>query len=177
MKHLDNQRQSTEFYVSIDKLKKILQFYIRLFSTFFYFTAFINMQELNKKLKKKAQYERFSQTILPNDWKQEAKKRPRNERNIWRFYIIQLLLRTILDVFFTWLQFKIYPFRFIVPEVYICGGEMPETRADPCPHKVDCFVSRPMEKTVFFLYFYIVAAICLIINIVELWYIGFYRLR
>ena len=135
------------------------------------------MQELNKKLKKKAQYERFSQTILPNDWKQEAKKRPRNERNIWRFYIIQLLLRTILDVFFTWLQFRIYPFSFIVPEVYICGGEMPETRADPCPHKVDCFVSRPMEKTVFFLYFYIVSGICLIINIVELWYIGFYRLR
>ena len=141
------------------------QYIITVFN-FFHFVAYTNVDKLIVKSKKEEKFDRFNRTILPNDWRQEAKKRPRNEKNIWRFYICQLFFRTIFDAGFIYLQYRIYPYKFIIPEKYIC-------EADPCPHRVDCFVSRPTEKTVFFIYFYIVAILCMIINILEVFYIGF----
>ena len=61
-------------------------------------------------------------------------------------------------------------FRFIVPEVFVCAEA-------PCPHKVDCFISRPTEKTIFFNYKYGIAILTCLINILEVWYIGWIRIR
>ncbi|XP_067112288.1 gap junction protein alpha 4 [Osmerus mordax] len=42
---------------------------------------------------------------------------------------------------------------------------------DPCPHMVDCFVSRPTEKTIFTIYTQVIAAISLLLNLVELFHL------
>lgn len=139
--------------------------------------ATVELAAMNKRLKKYDQYDRFNKTILPNDWRAEAKKRPRNERNIWRCYLFQLISRTILDVVFVYLQWSIYPYKYTIPELYVCGDPYDDTITYPCRHQVDCFVSRPYEKTVFFIYFYVVAGMCFCLNIFEFYYIGFNRIR
>ncbi|KAG7255557.1 hypothetical protein CRUP_005067 [Coryphaenoides rupestris] len=39
----------------------------------------------------------------------------------------------------------------------------------PCPNKVDCFISRPTEKTIFTIF--MVSAICMVLNVAELAYL------
>ena len=80
----------------------------------------------------------------------------------WRF---KVLLRTLLDCLFIWLQWEIYPYKAVIPEVFEC------TRV-PCPHTVECWPSRVKEKTIFFHYMYIAAIITCLINLAELFYIG-----
>ena len=46
-----------------------------------------------------------------------------------------------MEVVFSVVQFNIYVFKFWVPELFKCSRW-------PCPNVVDCFVSRPKEKTV-----------------------------
>ena len=74
-------------------------------------------------------------------------------------------MRTVLDIVFIWLQWEIYPYKAIIPEVFEC------TRA-PCPHTVECWPSRVKEKTIFFHYMYIAASITCLINVAEICYIG-----
>jgi len=76
-----------------------------------------------------------------------------------------VFVRTILDIVFIWLQWRIYPYKAVIPEVFKC------TR-DPCPHTVECWPSRVKEKTIFFHYMYISAIITCLINVAEMCYIG-----
>lgn len=41
----------------------------------------------------------------------------------------------------------------------------------PCPNKVDCFISRPTEKTVFTIFMVASSAICMVLNVAELFYL------
>ncbi|KAM7372954.1 hypothetical protein PAMP_007842 [Pampus punctatissimus] len=43
-----------------------------------------------------------------------------------------------------------------------------ECTGNPCPHTVDCFVSRPTEKTIFTIYTQVIAVISLLLNLIEL---------
>ena len=79
--------------------------------------------------------------------------------------VTQVFLRTVLDVIFIWMQWQIYPYKAIIPEVFECTRK-------PCPHTVECWPSRVKEKTIFFHYMYIVACITCLINVAELCYIG-----
>ncbi|KAF2987664.1 hypothetical protein EK904_013938 [Melospiza melodia maxima] len=47
----------------------------------------------------------------------------------------------------------------------------------PCPHTVDCFVSRPTEKTIFLLVMYVVSCLCLLLNMCEMFHLGFGTIR
>ena len=49
--------------------------------------------------------------------------------------------RLIMEVVFSVVQFHIYVYKFWIPELFKCSRW-------PCPNVVDCFVSRPKEKTV-----------------------------
>ncbi|KAK2828448.1 hypothetical protein Q5P01_019482 [Channa striata] len=43
----------------------------------------------------------------------------------------------------------------------------------PCPNVVNCYISRPTEKTVFILFMLAVACISLLLNLVEMYHLGF----
>ena len=67
---------------------------------------------------------------------------------LYKLYIIILVMvRTIIEAAFLWLQF--YLFGFEVPMVYNC-------HARPCPTVTECWVSRAYEKTIFLYFMFII---------------------
>ncbi|XP_061822081.1 gap junction gamma-1 protein-like isoform X1 [Nerophis lumbriciformis] len=82
---------------------------------------------------------------------------------LMRIYIFQLIARSVLEVAFLGVQYKLYG--FAVPTTYMCS-------VLPCPHNVDCFISRPTEKTIFLLIMYTVSLLCLVLNIWEMLHLG-----
>ncbi|XP_026171370.1 gap junction gamma-1 protein-like [Mastacembelus armatus] len=85
------------------------------------------------------------------------------EDGLMRMYVFQLLVRFSLEVAFLFGQYALYG--FAVPATYVCS-------VLPCPHSVNCFVSRPTEKTIFLLIMYMVSGLCLALNIWEMIHLG-----
>lgn len=85
------------------------------------------------------------------------------EDGLMQIYVLQLLTRSLLEVAFLCGQYALYG--FAVPATYVCSDL-------PCPHSVDCFVSRPTEKTIFLLIMYTVSLLCLTLNIWEMLHLG-----
>lgn len=95
---------------------------------------------------------------LRHDGRQRIK-----EDGLMRIYVLQLLARFLLEVAFLCGQYALYG--FAVPATYVCSDL-------PCPNSVNCFVSRPTEKTIFLLIMYIVSLLCLALNIWEMLHLG-----
>ncbi|XP_041829540.1 gap junction gamma-1 protein-like [Melanotaenia boesemani] len=85
------------------------------------------------------------------------------EDGLMHIYVLQLFVRSVLEVAFLCGQYALYG--FAVPANYVCSTL-------PCPHTVDCFVSRPTEKTIFLRMMYAVSLLCLVLNIWELLHLG-----
>uniref|UniRef100_A0A3Q1I7P9 Gap junction protein n=1 Tax=Anabas testudineus TaxID=64144 RepID=A0A3Q1I7P9_ANATE len=92
----------------------------------------------------------------------DGRKRIRDE-GLMRVYVLQLVTRTVLEAGFLAGQYLLYGFR--VTPVFVCSGK-------PCPHSVDCFVSRPTEKTIFLRIMYGVTVLCLTLNVWEMLHLG-----
>lgn len=61
-------------------------------------------------------------------------------------------------------------YKWTVPEFYECIRY-------PCPKIVECYISRPMEKTIFLYFMLAVSAICILLNFLELNYLGLQKLK
>ncbi|KAM6893429.1 gap junction gamma-1 protein-like [Xenentodon cancila] len=85
-----------------------------------------------------------------------------------KVYVCQLLWRSAFEIGFLFGQYVLYGFK-VMPS-YVC------TRV-PCPHTVDCFVSRPTEKTIFLLVMYVVSFLCLLLTILEMIHLGVSGIR
>ncbi|XP_029364132.1 gap junction gamma-1 protein isoform X2 [Echeneis naucrates] len=92
----------------------------------------------------------------------DGRKRIQDE-GLMRVYVLQLVSRTVLEAGFLTGQYLLYGFR--VTPVFVCSGK-------PCPHSVDCFVSRPTEKTIFLRIMYGVTVLCLVLNVWEMLHLG-----
>lgn len=75
-------------------------------------------------------------------------------------YALSILVKVILEAGFILGLWFLYD-GFILAPKFECNGS-------PCPHTVDCFVSRPTEKTIFTIYTQVIAAISLLLNLIEL---------
>ncbi|XP_014409541.1 gap junction alpha-10 protein [Camelus ferus] len=80
-----------------------------------------------------------------------------------RTYVLHILTRSVLEVGFMIGQYILYGFQ--VQPLYKCTQP-------PCPNAVDCFVSRPTEKTIFMLFMYSIASISLFLNVLEILHLG-----
>ncbi|KPP79846.1 connexin 43-like [Scleropages formosus] len=85
-----------------------------------------------------------------------------------RTYIASIVFKSVTEVGFLAIQWYIYGFRLAA--VYTCERW-------PCPHKVDCFLSRPTEKTIFILFMLVVSLVSLLVNMVELIYVLVKRIK
>nr|XP_058147556.1 gap junction alpha-1 protein-like [Dasypus novemcinctus]VZQ70957.1 TPA: connexin K1 [Dasypus novemcinctus] len=74
-------------------------------------------------------------------------------------YIISIFFKSVFEVTFLLIQWYIYGFS--LSAVYTC-------KRDPCPHQVDCFLSRPTEKSIFIIFMLVVSLVSLTLNIIEL---------
>ncbi|XP_062406756.1 gap junction alpha-1 protein [Sardina pilchardus] len=85
-----------------------------------------------------------------------------------RTYIVSILFKSLFEVGFLVIQW--YMYGFTLNAVYTCERV-------PCPHRVDCFLSRPTEKTVFIIFMLVVSLVSLALNVVELFYVFFKRIK
>uniref|UniRef100_UPI003590294D gap junction beta-2 protein-like n=1 Tax=Myxine glutinosa TaxID=7769 RepID=UPI003590294D len=75
-------------------------------------------------------------------------------------YMLSLSSRICFEVGFTWSFYQIYDGFTLLPLV--------KCSVTPCPHTVDCFVSRPMEKTIFNYFMFTGSVLCTLLATAEL---------
>uniref|UniRef100_A0A3Q2ZUC9 Gap junction protein n=1 Tax=Kryptolebias marmoratus TaxID=37003 RepID=A0A3Q2ZUC9_KRYMA len=80
-----------------------------------------------------------------------------------RTYIFNIIFKTLFEVGFILGQYFLYGFH--LSPLYKC-------RRWPCPNTVDCFISRPTEKTIFIIFMLVVACISLVLNLLEIYHLG-----
>lgn len=80
-------------------------------------------------------------------------------------YMVQLLVKILLEVGFSVGQFYIFGSVFLVP-LFHC-------RREPCAELTgaQCLVPRPTEKTIFVLFMFAVSGVSVLLNIVEMFYL------
>ena len=76
-----------------------------------------------------------------------------------RTYVFNIIFKTLFEVGFIAGQYFLYGFE--LKPLYRCDRW-------PCPNTVDCFISRPTEKTVFILFMLAVACLSLLLNVLEI---------
>lgn len=82
--------------------------------------------------------------------------------SLLRTYVMHLVAKIVLEVLFLVGQYFLYG--FTLEARYVCTSF-------PCPHKVDCFLSRPTEKSVIIWFMLVAALVSLALSIVELVYL------
>uniref|UniRef100_A0A8C1L172 Gap junction protein n=1 Tax=Cyprinus carpio TaxID=7962 RepID=A0A8C1L172_CYPCA len=88
--------------------------------------------------------------------------------SLLRTYVAHIVTRSAVEVGFMTGQFVLYGFQ--LNPLYKCERE-------PCPNAVDCFVSRPTEKSVFMMFMQCIAAISLFLNILEIMHLGYKKFK
>ncbi|KAG7463789.1 hypothetical protein MATL_G00180380 [Megalops atlanticus] len=99
--------------------------------------------------------------------KHDGRRRIKRD-GLMKVYVLQLLSRIAFEVAFLFGQYVMYGFE--VAPSYVC-------RRSPCPHTVDCFVSRPTEKTIFLIIMYVVSLLCLSLTVLEILHLGVSGIR
>ncbi|XP_061082339.1 gap junction protein beta 8 [Conger conger] len=82
---------------------------------------------------------------------------------LWWTYTSSLFFRLVFEGGFMYVFYYIYD-GFQMPRLVKCAEW-------PCPNVVDCFISRPTEKTVFTIFMVASSAICMVLNVAELSYL------
>nr|XP_029500561.1 LOW QUALITY PROTEIN: gap junction beta-1 protein-like [Oncorhynchus nerka] len=114
-------------------------------------------RHINKKILKK------SGRASPKELEQIKYQKFAIAGALWWTYMISVLFRIVLEVCFLYIFYLIYPdfkmFRLVKCDSY------------PCPNTVDCFVSRPTEKTIFTVFMLSVSGVCVLLNLAEVAYL------
>ncbi|CBY20502.1 unnamed protein product [Oikopleura dioica] len=76
----------------------------------------------------------------------------------FRLYVVSTFVRLNLEFGFLYLQWHLFGFE--VPSTYKC-------KQNPCPNVVDCFPSRPQEKTIFLYFMFLFSILCCVLNVCE----------
>ncbi|CAI9553337.1 unnamed protein product [Staurois parvus] len=106
---------------------------------------------------------------IPSTPKKAAKSpKVKRQEGISRFYIIQVFFRNALEIGFLAGQYFLYGFS--VPPIFECDRY-------PCVKEVECYVSRPTEKTVFLVFMFAVSGICVLLNLAELNHLGWRKIK
>uniref|UniRef100_A0A668SAS1 Gap junction protein delta 3 n=1 Tax=Oreochromis aureus TaxID=47969 RepID=A0A668SAS1_OREAU len=80
------------------------------------------------------------------------------EKTLRALYIITLIFRIVAEIGFLFVQWHLYGFKV--------EAQFPCSRS-PCPLTVECYTSRPAEKTIFLLFYFAVGVISAFSSIVE----------
>ncbi|XP_008019866.2 gap junction alpha-3 protein [Chlorocebus sabaeus] len=98
----------------------------------------------------------------------EDRGRVRMAGALLRTYVFNIIFKTLLEVGFIAGQYFLYGFE--LKPLYRCDRW-------PCPNTVDCFISRPTEKTIFIIFMLAVACASLLLNMLEIYHLGWKKLK
>nr|XP_040028411.1 gap junction beta-2 protein-like isoform X3 [Gasterosteus aculeatus aculeatus]XP_040028424.1 gap junction beta-2 protein-like isoform X3 [Gasterosteus aculeatus aculeatus]XP_040028502.1 gap junction beta-2 protein-like isoform X3 [Gasterosteus aculeatus aculeatus] len=82
---------------------------------------------------------------------------------LWWTYACSLVCRLLFEGGFMYALYVVYD-GFQMPRLVQCDQW-------PCPNLVDCFISRPTEKTIFTVFMATASSICMVLNMAELAYL------
>ncbi|KAJ8372301.1 hypothetical protein AAFF_G00290870 [Aldrovandia affinis] len=85
-----------------------------------------------------------------------------------RTYVFNIIFKTLFEVGFILGQYFLYGFQ--LRPLYKCARW-------PCPNNVDCFISRPTEKTIFVIFMLVVACVSLLLNLLEIYHLGWKKVK
>lgn len=99
-----------------------------------------------------------------NEDRKETKlpKYPKLKGKLLGAYAVSIILKVLIEIGFIVGLWFLYG--FVIPAKYEC-------QRTPCPHTVDCFVSRPTEKTIFTIYIQAIALVSVLLNVIELFHL------
>uniref|UniRef100_A0A3Q3N4P0 Gap junction protein n=1 Tax=Mastacembelus armatus TaxID=205130 RepID=A0A3Q3N4P0_9TELE len=124
-------------------------------------------KKVKDRLKKQAELDGQSSLFLRRAYKIPKYTKSSGKINIrgrlLLSYVLHLIAKIVLEVLFIVGQYFLYG--FTLEARYVC------TRF-PCPHKVDCFLSRPTEKSVIIWFMLVSAFVSLALSLVELFYLS-----
>ncbi|TNM98629.1 gap junction alpha-3 protein-like [Takifugu flavidus] len=98
----------------------------------------------------------------------DEKGRVRLQGELLRTYVFNVIFKTLFEVGFIVAQYLLYGFE--LKPMYTCNRP-------PCPNVVNCYISRPTEKTIFIIFMLGVASISLLLNLIEVYHLGFTKCR
>ncbi|XP_062997648.1 gap junction alpha-3 protein-like [Elgaria multicarinata webbii] len=87
---------------------------------------------------------------------------------ILRTYICNVVFKALFEVGFILGQYVLYGFE--LKPLYTCSRW-------PCPNTVNCYISRPTEKTIFILFMLAVACLSFLLNVVEMYHVATTKCR
>ncbi|MEQ2264527.1 Gap junction beta-6 protein [Xenotaenia resolanae] len=82
---------------------------------------------------------------------------------LWWTYLCSLVFKMLFESVFMYALYVVYD-GFQMPRLVQCDQW-------PCPNLVDCFISRPTEKTIFTVFMATASSICMVLNLAELAYL------
>uniref|UniRef100_A0A8C3ATD8 Gap junction protein n=1 Tax=Cyclopterus lumpus TaxID=8103 RepID=A0A8C3ATD8_CYCLU len=123
-------------------------------------------KKMKERIKKQAELDDQASLFLRRSFKVPKYTKSTGKISIrgslLRSYGLHLVAKIILEVLFIAGQYFLYG--FTLQTRYIC-------HSFPCPHKVDCFLSRPTEKSVIIWFMLVSALVSLLLGVVELLYL------
>ncbi|XP_021262274.1 gap junction alpha-3 protein-like [Numida meleagris] len=87
---------------------------------------------------------------------------------ILRTYVCSVVFKALFEMGFIAGQYALYGLE--LKPLYTCSRW-------PCPNTVNCYISRPTEKTIFILFMLGVACVSLLLNLVEIYHLGLTKCR
>lgn len=112
-------------------------------------------------------YEYLAEKAELSCW-QEANGKIVLQGTLLNTYVCTILIRTAMEVAFMVGQYLLYG--IFLDTLHVC-------RRSPCPHPVNCYVSRPTEKNVFIVFMMAVAGLSLFLSLAELYHLGWKKIR
>ncbi|KAM8831641.1 connexin 32.3 [Spinachia spinachia] len=88
--------------------------------------------------------------------------------NLLGSYMTQLVFKIFIEAGFIVGQYYLYG--FVMVPMFPCSQT-------PCPFTVECYMSRPTEKTIFIIFMLVVACVSLFLNFLEVFYLLCKRVR
>ncbi|XP_005448248.1 gap junction delta-3 protein [Oreochromis niloticus] len=95
--------------------------------------------------------------------RKRSSRKNREGRALRALYIITVIFRIVGEIGFLFVQWRLYGFEV--------KAHFPCSRS-PCPLTVECFTSRPKEKTIFLLFYFAVGVLSAFSSVVEFFYVS-----
>ncbi|XP_074548056.1 gap junction alpha-10 protein-like [Halichoeres trimaculatus] len=112
-------------------------------------------------------HKRIEKELRRLEEQRKVKKAPLRG-SLLRTYIIHILTRSLVEVCFILGQYVLYGVQ--LEPLYKCERL-------PCPNSVDCYISRPTEKTIFMVFMIVIAGVSLCLNILEISHLGIRKIK
>lgn len=130
--------------------------------TLLYLGHVIHVIHKEKKLREYIKTHSGSECVKVPKYSDE-KGKVRIKGNLLGNYMTSIFFRIVLEISFIVGQYYLYG--FVMEPLIVCSR-------DPCPFTVECYMSRPTEKTIFIIFMLVMSCISLVLNVAEIFYLA-----